>query len=244
MHLLLTNDDGISSPFLAALVDACRHRGHRVTVCAPSGPQSTSSHRYTTREAIAVHPMGDNRYAVDGTPVDCVRIALRRICPGADAVLSGVNLGWNTGLPVYASGTVGAAREAVLTGVRGIALSAEPATPPETLHRFLDWALTLTEQLPNHAPLGVWNLNAPCVTASSLLPPVMAPLQQAIYADDYAAAPQADGSLLYRMHGLPDQPRPEPGCDLNMLRKGHITATLLPPDAPEQSAFAAFLPGM
>ncbi len=240
MHLLLTNDDGISSPFLAVLADVCRARGHRVTVCAPSVQQSTASHRYTTHEDVAVHRLDKDRFAVDGTPVDCVRIALRCIVPGADAVLSGPNLGWNTGWSVYASGTVGAAREALLTGLPALALSAEPRTPADTLDRFLHWALTLLEEPPADAPRGLWNLNAPCVPLSALREPVTAPLHPGIYADAYDARPEGDVTL-YRMRGLPQMP-PAPGSDLALLHLGHITATLLPADAPEQAGFSSFLP--
>ncbi len=90
---------------------------------APVGPFSGCSHRVTTDGPIAVDRHGDHRYAVHGTPADCVRIALWRLAPRADWVLSGINAGGNLGADVHHSGTVAAVREAVLHGWPGIAIS-------------------------------------------------------------------------------------------------------------------------
>lgn len=240
MHLLLTNDDGISSPFLALLAETAAARGHRVTVCAPAVNQSTSSHRYHTHDDLRALPCevpgAEAAFAIEGTPVDCVRIALRCLCRDADAVFSGVNLGYNTGWPVYASGTVGAAREAVLTGIPGFAASAEPGTPEDTLRFFAAWAVALAERVvPTDAALdGVWNLNAPCVPLSAVREAVMCPLHRGIYRDAYTCTRQADGTMVFRQFGLEQGP-PDPGSDLAMLDAGHVTCTVLSPDAPEAS---------
>ncbi len=238
MDFLITNDDGIGSPFLRRLCEAAKARGHRVTVCAPATQQSTTSHHYHTHDDIRVTPaelpFADRAYAVQGTPVDCVRIALRCLCPEAQAVFSGINLGYNTGWPIYASGTVGAAREAVLTGVPGFAVSAEPATPEDTLLFFADWAVALAERaIPDPLGLcGVWNLNAPCVPLAQVREAVLCPLHRGIYRDAYACTAQPDGTLLFRQQGLPQDP-PSPGSDLDLLSRGHLTCTVLSPDAPE-----------
>lgn len=235
MKLLLTNDDGISSPFLQRLCLAAKAAGHHVTVCAPSTQQSTTSHHYHTHAPIAVRPVAfegaDAAFAVDGTPVDCVRIALRCLCPDADAVFSGVNLGYNTGWPVYASGTVGAAREALFTGVPGFAVSAEPRTPEETLDAFIHWALRLAAGVcrTSRALDGVWNLNAPCVPLAEVKPPVLCSLHRGIYHDGYQWETQPDGTMLFRLQGL-DQPPPAPGSDLALLEQGHLTCTVLTPE--------------
>ncbi|MBQ8555237.1 MAG: 5'/3'-nucleotidase SurE [Clostridia bacterium] len=232
MKLLFVNDDGIASPFLQRLVKAARAQGHRAVVCAPSAQQSTTSHSYHTHTPITAHPYtlegADEAWAIDGTPVDCVRIALRALCRDADVVLSGINLGYNTGWPVYASGTVGAAREAVFSGVPGVAVSAEPRTPEDTIAFFADWAIAFAERVKD-APSaldGVWNLNAPCVPKHALLEPVMCGLHQGIYRDDYTCTAAADGTLTFTMHGLEQEP-PTPGSDLDCLQRGHITCTLL-----------------
>ena len=122
MKLLLTNDDGMEAAGLGALLAAARGLGDPVVV-APAGPQSGVSHAVTTGTAVRVEGRGPARYAVHGTPADCVRVGLHRLCPGAAWVLSGINHGGNLGADVYYSGTVAAVREAVLHGWTGVALS-------------------------------------------------------------------------------------------------------------------------
>jgi 5'-nucleotidase len=122
MRLLLTNDDGVEAPGLQALLDAAAPLGEPV-VAAPVGALSGCSHRVTTHGPIRVAGRGPARYAVEGTPADCVRVALHALAPDAAWVLSGINEGGNLGADVWHSGTVAAAREAVLHGWRAIALS-------------------------------------------------------------------------------------------------------------------------
>ncbi len=122
MKLLLTNDDGIDAAGLHALLDATRSLGDPVVV-APVGPQSGVSHAVTTGTAVRFEEHGSGHFAVHGTPADCVRVGLHRVCPDAGWVLSGINHGGNLGADVYYSGTVAAVREAVLHGWPGIAVS-------------------------------------------------------------------------------------------------------------------------
>lgn len=119
---LLTNDDGISAPGLAALLAATRSVG-RAVVVAPAGPQSGMSHAVTWEKPVWLEARGEGRFAVHGTPADCVRLGLLRAVPEARWVLSGINFGGNLGADVYYSGTVAAVREAVLHGWSGIAFS-------------------------------------------------------------------------------------------------------------------------
>ena len=106
----------------------------RCRLAAPTGPLSGCGHRVTTGAPIAITPLGDDRFAVDGTPADCVRLALDHLTPGVDWVLSGINAGGNLGADVYHSGTVAAVREGVLHGKPGIALSHYIAAG-----RVIDW---------------------------------------------------------------------------------------------------------
>jgi 5'-nucleotidase len=123
MKLLLTNDDGIDAPGLEALVCAARTLGHDLVVVAPAAHQSWCSHTITANRGVRVERRGDNRFAVHGTPADCVRMGLLRLAPDAKWILSGINYGANLGADVYYSGTVAAVREAVLHGWPGVALS-------------------------------------------------------------------------------------------------------------------------
>ena len=122
MKFLLTNDDGIDADGLAALTNAARTLGETIVV-APAGPQSGVSHAVTWHDGVRIEPRGEERFAIHGTPADCVRLGLLHLVPDARWILSGINHGANLGADVYYSGTVAAVREAVLHGWPGIAVS-------------------------------------------------------------------------------------------------------------------------
>jgi 5'-nucleotidase len=122
LKFLLTNDDGIDAPGLAALVRAARTLGEPVVV-APAEPQSGVSHAVTWGNGVRIEPRDEQRFAVHGTPADCIRLGLLRLVPDAKFILSGINHGGNLGADVYYSGTVAAVREAVLHGWPGVAVS-------------------------------------------------------------------------------------------------------------------------
>jgi len=122
MKFLLTNDDGIDAEGLEALRSAVETLGDSVVV-APAGPQSGVSHAVTWHEGVRIEPREENRYAIHGTPADCVRLGLLKVVPDAKWILSGINHGANLGADVHYSGTVAAVREAVLHGWPGIAVS-------------------------------------------------------------------------------------------------------------------------
>jgi 5'-nucleotidase len=129
MKFLLTNDDGIASAFLHVLIRALRDAGHDLFVVAPKTEQSwigaaKSRHR-PVRSERAPRDFGCPAWTVDGTPADCVNIALAHLLPDApDAVVSGINIGCNASLGfILASGTIGGAWEGAAHGLPGIALS-------------------------------------------------------------------------------------------------------------------------
>jgi 5'-nucleotidase len=122
--LLLTNDDGIEAEGLAALEAAARERSDRVVVVAPAEPHSGCGHRVTVDRPLQLEQVGEDRYRVDGTPADCVRLAVATLnLPPPVWVLSGINAGGNLGVDIHHSGTVAAAREAALHRWPAIALS-------------------------------------------------------------------------------------------------------------------------
>jgi 5'-nucleotidase len=122
MKFLVTNDDGVEADGLGALLNAARDLGEAVVV-APVGAQSGVSHRVTWQEGVRIESRGEKRYAIHGTPADCVRLGLLKVVPDANWILSGINHGANLGADVHYSGTVAAVREAVLHGWPGIAIS-------------------------------------------------------------------------------------------------------------------------
>lgn len=123
MQILVSNDDGILAPGLALLAEVCAEVG-QVTVVAPDREQSGTSHSLTMHRPLRPRRRPDGSWQVDGTPTDCVLLALGALMPQRpEFVFSGINHGPNMGEDVLYSGTVAVAMEAVTLGVPGVALS-------------------------------------------------------------------------------------------------------------------------
>src|SRR5207237_1028645 len=123
LRLLCTNDDGILAQGLACLIEAAEPLGE-ITVVAPDREQSATSHSLTLHHPIRPIERGERRYQVDGTPTDCVMLAVEALMPQRpDYVLSGINHGQNMGEDVLYSGTVAAAMEGLALGIPSIAIS-------------------------------------------------------------------------------------------------------------------------
>jgi len=125
MRILLTNDDGIEAPGLVALEAIARELSDDVWVVAPAEEQSGTGHSLTLTAPIRLRQLGDKRFAVRGTPTDSVMMAIGHVMKDCrpDLLLSGVNRGPNMAEDVTYSGTVSAAMEGCLAGVRSVALS-------------------------------------------------------------------------------------------------------------------------
>jgi len=124
MRILLTNDDGIHADGLAVLEKVARTLSDDVWIVAPETDQSGLAHSLTLSEPLRLRQLGDKRFALRGTPTDCVIMAIRKVLPGKpDLVLSGVNAGANLADDVTYSGTVAGAIEGTVHGVRSFALS-------------------------------------------------------------------------------------------------------------------------
>ena len=238
MHILVTNDDGVRSPSLAALSEAAAKRGHRVTVSAPMGEQSARSHAFTLSEPLRVRPArvpgAEAAWAVGGTPVDSCRVGMMCLCgEKPDLVISGINNGYNVGLAVYVSGTVGAAREAAFQQVPAIAASMAVGTPEETVRLFAGWVVALGERLVKSGMprLTVCSVNVPAVPPARLRAPVLCPLSRLVYRDSYEERVSPRGERYFWLGPEQPQDSPEPGSDVALLTEGHITVTMLCPGA-------------
>src|SRR5512139_648133 len=123
-RILVTNDDGVTSEGIHALADAVRPLGD-VLVVAPIQESSAIGHALTLRRPLRIDRIADGVHAVDGTPTDCVNLAVAVLMKGElpDLVVSGINTGWNLGDDVTYSGTVSGALEAALLGIPAIAVS-------------------------------------------------------------------------------------------------------------------------
>ena len=125
MKILITNDDGIHAPGLAALERIAAQVGDEVFVVAPEMDQSGVAHSLSVNDPLRLRKITDTRYALKGTPTDCVIMALRHLLEGQtiDLVLSGVNAGQNVAEDVTYSGTIAGAIEGTILGVPSIAMS-------------------------------------------------------------------------------------------------------------------------
>ena len=136
MRILICNDDGIHAPGIAALHDAVKEFGE-LHVIAPDVERSAAGHAITLADPIKSMPIDKNGeffgYGIGGTPADCIKLAVCAMMKDTppDLVLSGINLGSNTGISVIYSGTVSAATEGVVLGIPGIAFSLCTYTDPQ-----------------------------------------------------------------------------------------------------------------
>lgn len=238
--VLVTNDDGVASPGLAALVRAVAGPGRRVIVAAPSSDQSGTSAAVAPRPAEGVRvervsiagldePGFEDlvAYAVDGPPALAVLGArmgeLGGPAASASVVASGVNLGLNTGIAVLFSGTVGAALAAANLGLSGLAVSidsfepAHLATATTVAAAALDWLLD--------APAGtVLNVNVPDLPLARLTGVRQAPL--AVLGEVQASVQEREHESFLAQFHIADR-EPDPGTDAAFLRDGWVTVTAL-----------------
>ncbi len=123
--ILVTNDDGVHSQGIRLLAEAVAHLG-QVTIVAPTQEASAIGHALTLRRPLRLETFGPRILAVDGTPTDCVNVAITHVLHARpDLILSGINKGWNLGDDVTYSGTVSGALEGALLGIPSIAVSTE-----------------------------------------------------------------------------------------------------------------------
>ena len=162
MRILISNDDGIYSPGLLALARVASHFGE-VRIVAPDVEQSSMSHAITASRPLLYRrtPIPDfEAYRVNGTPADCVALGIFN-WDHVDLVVSGINLGTNLGNALWHSGTLAAAKQAALHGVRGIAFST-PATEEEPdFTTIAPWAEKALAEVLTHRDLPLVNVNIP-----------------------------------------------------------------------------------
>lgn len=240
LTVLVTNDDGVASPGLAALVRAAVGPGRRVVVAAPASDQSGTSAAVAPRppdgarvEPVRIagldEPAFDDlvAFAVDGPPALAVlagRVGeLGTVAHGATLVLSGVNLGPNTGAAVLHSGTVGAALAAANLGLSGLAVSIDSMRPAH-LETATVIAAAALDRLAASPPGTVLNLNVPDLPLDRLSGIRQAPL--ACFGTVEAAVRQT-GTEPFTIQLRGRDREPDPGTDTALLRSGWVTVTSL-----------------
>lgn len=223
VQFVVTNDDGIDAPGIAALVRAASALAE-VVVVAPAAAQSGVGHQLTTEGALHTRALDERRYRVDGKPADCTRLALTQFAPHAVWLLSGVNHGANLGSDVYTSGTVAAAREAALLGCRAMAVSQYIGRGRE-----VDWDLTARRLAPvlrmllarDLAPGRFWNVNLPHPPGDAVeLPVVFCRLDTRAHGVRY----RREGDVFVYAGDYHERPR-QAGRDVDVCMGGRIAVT-------------------
>jgi 5'-nucleotidase len=224
MRILVSNDDGVYSPGIATLAQVARRFGD-VRVVAPDVEQSSAGHAITATRPVRYRPTNIfddiEAYRVNGTPADCVALGVY-LWDHVDLVLSGINLGPNLGNATWHSGTLAAAKQAVLLGVRGIALSAPITDESGDLSILEPWVeKALAEILDEEQPRLV-NVNFPPD------PRGLAWTAQAVDQYNGKVVPTTDpmGRDLYWFTVTPLE-RHREGTDLWAFEQGYVSLTPL-----------------
>jgi 5'-nucleotidase len=245
VQILLTNDDGIYAPGLAAMEQELARLGD-VTVVAPAIEQSGVGHSITFLSPLMAKEVfdGDRRrgWAVEGSPADCVKLAIGRFCPRRpDLIVSGINGGFNIGINVLYSGTVAGATEGALFGIPSVAVSLEYDERPK-FDRAAVLAVDLIEQIleqqdPRSEPL--YNINIPTVALDQPTEVRVVPMATARWPADFDERIDPKGRRYYWAMGTPPIAIEGELTDLEAIAQGFVTLTPLRIDRTEQAMLDA-----
>lgn len=229
LRFLVTNDDGIHARGLAVLAEAASGLGD-ATVVAPDRQQSASSHSLTMHRPLRVTRDREDRLVVDGTPTDCVLLAVRRLLdPEPDFVLSGVNHGPNMGEDVLYSGTVAAAMEGTILGIPSIALS-YVGQREEWLRDFAPVVRTLLRSLLRRDEFPeetFFNVNVPPVRADQVEGVRVTALGRRVYADSLTRSEDPQGREYFWIGGGTSHWSGRQDSDFRAVEAGYISVTPL-----------------
>ena len=246
-HILLTNDDGIDSPFFETAIEQFTQLGD-LSIVVPAEEQSWKGKSMSRLGKVQAEPArvaGHPAFAVTGTPADCVSLGIHNLLDRRpDLVVSGINVGMNAGLGfVMASGTVGACLEGNIAGIPGLALSqllppevfqnwdAQRGFDPDISRHLKEVAARAIPEIWTHFVAGkvtgkalepvTWNLNLPFELRDPT--PVRTYLGHSFYNRVF----EGDQSAGYRHHLQPFPRDEDPASDYQVLQAGKISATLL-----------------
>lgn len=233
MRLLLSNDDGILARGLDCLERAARPLGD-VFVVAPDREQSATSHSLTLHHPLRPVQLDESRWQVDGTPTDCVMLAIEALMPERpDFVLSGINHGPNMGEDVLYSGTVAAAMEGLALGVPAIAVSfagrnmRSDGGPLDEYVEPLCGLLRHLTSLPNFPAHTLLNVNLPAVPAAEVKGVKLTRLGRRVFNDSITKMKDPWGRPIYWIGGGSVTWSAGEGTDIDAIREGYISVTPL-----------------
>jgi 5'-nucleotidase len=243
MQILLTNDDGIYAPGLAAMERALERLG-TVNVVAPAIEQSGVGHSITFLTPLMAKEVFDGErrrgWAVEGSPADCVKLALGELCPGPDLVVSGINGGLNLGINVLYSGTVAGATEGAVFGIKSVAVSLEYDEhakfdeAAELSVRLIEQILAIRDS-DSHR---LYNINIPTVAFERQTEVRVVPMATVGWPAEFDRRVDPKGRRYYWAMGTPAVPAVGELTDLEALQKGFVTLTPLRIDRTEREMLA------
>jgi 5'-nucleotidase len=233
MRLLITNDDGILALGIECLRAAADPLGE-VTVVAPDREQSATSHSLTLHHPLRPIPRGERRWQVDGTPTDCVMLAIEALMPERpDFVLSGINHGQNMGEDVLYSGTVAAAMEGLALGVPSIAISFAGGDLRADVTQLREQVKVLTPllkhltSLPKFPSKTLFNVNLPPRPAGEVKGVKLTRLGRRVYSASVAPMKDPWGRQIYWIGGGEISWSGEEDSDFRAIEDGYVSVTPL-----------------
>jgi len=228
-RILVTNDDGVRSPGLKALAAALERLGE-VTIVAPMREASAIGHALTLYHPLRLEHLGERRYGVEGTPTDCVNIAVAKVLDGLpDLVVSGINKGLNVGDDITYSGTVAGALEGALLGIPAIAVSLERTSAEYDFAQSADAAAVVGEAvLRNGLPSRTFlNVNVPHAAARGFRVTVQAKRN---HVTTVTERHDPKGRAYFWIGEGQDEWEPHDRSDYQAIREGYVSVTPLQPD--------------
>ncbi len=245
MRFLVTNDDGFLAQGIECLIAAAEPLGE-VTVVAPDREQSATSHSLTLHHPVRPVRRGDRRWQVDGTPTDCVMLALEALMPERpDFVLSGVNHGQNMGEDVLYSGTVAAAMEGLSLGVPSIAISSAGSAMRADPARLRAQVPVLTALLKHVTSLPalpadtLLNINLPPLARDQVKGVKLTRLGRRVFSQSVAPMKDPWGRQIYWIGGGQVSWTGETDSDFRAVEDGYVSVTPLHLDLTHHSALQA-----
>ena len=235
--ILVTNDDGIHAPGLAALADALEPLGE-TWIYAPDRQQSAVGHAVSLERPLRVEELRARWYMVDGTPTDCVMLAIRDLLPRKpELVFSGINSGPNLGDDVTYSGTVAGAYEGMLLGARSVAISCASHMP-----KHFETAAAIATRVAQAAlehpfpPDTMLNVNVPDVPLDAIQGIAVTRMGQRHYEDEIVRRTDPRGRMYYWIGGSAPTHNAEPGTDLDVIEHNWVSVTPLQRDMTNHQA--------
>lgn len=237
LPILVTNDDGITSPGIRALAEALESLGE-VWVCAPDREQSAVSHGISLQRPLRVNHLRDRWYSIDGTPTDCVMLGVHALMKRRPAlVVSGINNGANLGDDVAYSGTVAGAHEGMLLGVPSIAVSNTSFFPEhlETSGRYarLIAECCLEHGLPAETML---NVNVPDLPEDDIAGVTITRMGRGAYRAEIIEREDPRGVAYYWIGGTKPEDVATPGSDFEALALDEVSVTPIRRDLTSDAA--------